>query len=259
MPLVLGRTFGDTDLVKDSNVAIVSESTARNLWHGGDAIGRTLLWRRPRDKEIELTIVGVAKDAQVRSLGQTDPYYVYLPARVGDKLLVKSRTDFATTAAAIRDVVRALDPGLPVPMYPLEANLERSRNVSGIVTTLAAALGALALILAAVGIYGVVSHFVGQRIREIGIRIALGAEAPKVVGLILKRTMRPVVVGAALGIAGGIGVSSVLSSMLFGVSPVDTLALVGSILFVLGVALMSGGAVARRATRVDPMVTLRHE
>lgn len=259
VPLVLGRTFGDTDLVKDSNVAIVSESTARNLWHGGDAIGRTLLWRRPRDKEIELTIVGVAKDAQVRSLGQTDPYYVYLPARVGDKLLVKSRTDFATTAAAIRDVVRALDPGLPVPMYPLEANLERSRNVSGIVTTLAAALGALALILAAVGIYGVVSHFVGQRIREIGIRIALGAEAPKVVGLILKRTMRPVVVGAALGIAGGIGVSSVLSSMLFGVSPVDTLALVGSILFVLGVALMSGGAVARRATRVDPMVTLRHE
>ncbi len=237
----------------------MSATTARNLWPDGDAIGRTLLWRRPRANEVELRIVGVAKDAEVRSLGQIDPYYVYLPARVGEKLLVKSRADFATTAAGIRAVVRALDPGLPAPLYPLEANLERWRNVSGIVTTLAAALGVLALVLAAVGVYGVVAHFVGQRVREIGIRVALGAEAPKVLGLILRQTMRPVVAGAALGIAGGVAASGILSSMLFGVSPVDALALVGSASFVLCVALLSGGAVARRAARVDPMVVLRHE
>jgi predicted permease len=258
LPMVLGRTFTQNELGNDPGVAIVSESTARNLWPGGDAIGRTLLWRM-RDREVELTIVGVAKDAEVRSLGQIDPYYVYFPARVGDKLLVKSRQDFATTAAAIRAVVRALDPGLPVPVYPLEANLTRWRNVSGIVTTLAVALGALALILAAVGIYGVVSHFVGQRVREIGIRLALGAEAPKVLGLILRRTMRPVVVGALLGVAGGVAASGVLSSMLFGVSPLDALALAGSISFVLCVAFVSGGAVAPPAARRDPMVGLRVE
>jgi ABC-type antimicrobial peptide transport system permease subunit len=172
---------------------------------------------------------------------------------------VKGRADFATTAAGIRGVVRRLDPGLPVPVYPLEANLERWRNVSEVVTTLAAALAALALTLAAVGIYGVVSHFVGRRVREIGIRIALGAEAPKVLGLILRRTMRPVAAGAALGIAGGVTVSGALSSMLFGVSPVDALGVLGSTLFVIGVALLSGAAVARRAARVDPMITLRYE
>lgn len=259
LPMLAGRTFAASELAEGSTAAIVSEATARNLWPGADAVGRTLLRRVAGDQWTELTIVGVARDAQVRSLGEIDPYYVYLPARVGEKLLVKSRSDFATTAAAIRDVVRTLDPGLPVPVYPLEANLERWRNISGIVTALAAALGALALALAAVGIYGVVAHFVGQRVREIGIRIALGAETSKVLALILRRTMRPVVIGAALGIAGGVAVSGILSSMLFGVSPVDTLGLLGSVLFVLCVALASGGAVARRAARVDAMVTLRDE
>jgi predicted permease len=259
LPILLGRSFAESELGGTPSVAIVSESTARNLWPDGDALGRTLVWRTALDQETELTIVGVAKDAQVRSLGQIDPYYVYLPARVGEKLLVKSRADYATTAAAIREVVRGLDPGLPVPVYPLEANLERWRSVSGVVTTLAAALGALALTLAAVGIYGVVAHFVGQRIREIGIRIALGAEAPKVLGLILWRTMRPVAVGAVLGIAGGVAASGILSGMLFGVSPVDAIGLAGSTLFVLAVALLCAGAVARRAAHVDPMVTLRYE
>lgn len=259
LPISLGRGFAESDVVSDPRVVIVSESTARNLWPGGDAIGRTLLWRRPRDREIELTVVGVAKDAAIRSLGQIDPYYVYLPARVAEKLLVKSRLDFATTASGIRNVVRTLDPGLPVPIYPLEANIERWRNVSGVVTTLAAALGTLALILASIGIYGVVSHFARQRVREIGIRVALGAEPPKVLRLILWRTMRPVAVGAVIGITGAVAMSGVLSNMLFGVSPVDALGVVGSTLFVGCVALASGGIVARRAARGDPMVTLRYD
>jgi hypothetical protein len=259
LPILLGRAFLDSELEQDSRVAIVSESTARNLWTGGDPLGRTLFWRTPSGAEVEVAIVGVVKDAQVRSLGEIDPYYVYLPARVGEKLLVKSRTDFATTAEGIRAVVRALDPGLPVPVYPLEANLERWRNVSGIVTALAAVLGALALTLAAVGIYGVVAQFVGQRVREIGIRIALGAEVPRVLAMILRRTMRPVVIGATLGVGVGVMVSGVLSSMLFGVSPVDALGLLGSTLFVLCVALASAAVVAQRAAHADPTVALRYE
>jgi putative ABC transport system permease protein len=258
LPIVLGRTFTDTELANDARVAIVSEATARNLWGGADPIGQTLMWRT-RDQEIELRIVGVVGDAQLSSLGQIDPYYVYRPVRSSDKLLVKSSMDFASTAAAIRTVVRELDPGLPAPVYPLDANLDRWRSISGLVTTLAASLGGLALVLAAVGIYGVVSYFVGRRFREIGIRMALGAGAPSVYRLILRRTMRPVAVGAAIGVALAVAVSGILSGVLFGVSPVDPLGLSGATLFVLGVALVSGAWAARRATRVDPMVTLRYD
>ena len=175
------------------------------------------------------------------------------------KLLVRSRADFGTTAAGIQAAVRELDPGLWVRVHPLESNLDRSRNLSGVVTALAASLGALALVLASVGIYGVVSYFVSRRFREIGIRMALGARSRNVLGLILTRTMRPVVIGAAIGIAAGVAASRVLSSVLFGVSPVDPVGLGGATLFVLCVALAAGILAGRHGTRVDPMVTLRYE
>ena len=260
LPLLLGRSFTDADLTEDGRrTAIVSESTARNLWPGADPIGQTLLWGGGRNEEVALQIVGVVKDAQVRALGQIDPYYVYLPAPLGEKLLVKSRADFAATAAGIRGVVRALDPGLAVPVYPLEANVDRWQGISGIVTTLAAALGALALVLAAVGIFGVVAYFVSRRYREIGIRMALGARPRDVVGLVLRRTMLPVVVGAVIGVAAAFAISGILSSVLYGVSRVDALGIGSAVAFVLGVGLVAGLLPARRATRVDPTVSLHYE
>jgi ABC-type antimicrobial peptide transport system permease subunit len=144
-------------------------------------------------------------------------------------------------------------------MYPLEANLSRARSISGLVTTLAGALGGLALVLAAVGIYGVVSHFVGRRFREIGIRQALGARAASIYRLVFTRTMRPVAVGAAFGVAGALAVSGVLSNVLFGVSPLDPLGVSGAALFVLGVAVGAGVWGARRAASLDPLETLRHD
>jgi hypothetical protein len=228
------------------------------LWTGADPIDQTLLWRQG-DTDVPLRIVGVVKDAQVRALGQIDPYYFYVPGQVGEKLLIKSRADFATTAAAIRGVVRALDPGLPVPVYPLEANLDRWQGISGIVTSLAASLGALALVLSAVGIFGVVAHFVGRRTREIGIRIALGAKARDVVGLILRRTMRPVAIGAMIGVAAAVAASGILSNVLFGVSPIDAVGIGLAVAFVLGVGLVAGLLPARRAARVDPITTLHYE
>jgi predicted permease len=258
LPVLLGRSFTDMDASDEARVAVISESTARNLWPGADPIDQTLLWRQG-DTDVPFRIVGVVKDAQVRALGQIDPYYFYVPAQVGEKLLVKSRADFATTAAAIRGVVRALDPGLPVPVYPLEANLDRWQGISGIVTSLAASLGALALVLSAVGIFGVVAHFVGRRTREIGIRMALGAKARDVVGLILRRTLRPVAIGAVIGVAAALAVSGILSNVLFGVSPVDAVGIGIAVSFVLGVGLVAGLLPARRAARVDPMRTLHYE
>ena len=146
-----------------------------------------------------------------------------------------------------------------VPVLPLEGNLGWWRGLSGTVTTLFGGLGVLALLLASVGIYGVVSYAVTGRYREIGVRLALGATAWSVLGLVLRQTMRPVVVGAAIGVVGASAISSILSSVLFGVSPADPIGLGGAALFVLGVALAAGVLAARPATSADPTVTLRYE
>lgn len=262
IPIVRGRTFTDAELANDATVTIVSETTAGNYWPGQDPVGQTLLQRTGPDQEISLQVIGVARDAQVTLLGQIDPYYVYLPAtpRWGDlELLFRSRSDFGSTASGIRAAVRALDPGVAVRVSPLEANLEYWRNLSGSVTALAASLGLLALVLASVGIYGVVSYFVNRRFREIGIRMALGARSSDVLGLILRQTMRPVVAGALIGVAAAVAASRILSSVLFGVSPVDPIALGGGAVLVLCVALAAGLLAWRRGTRADPARTLHCE
>jgi hypothetical protein len=256
-PLVAGRTFteSEVDRVDDkTRPAIVTETTARNLWPGSDALDRTLL----SNDGLELRIVGVAADAQLTSLGTVDPYYVYLPARTG-WLMVKSRLDFEALSNRIRTVARTIDPGVVAHVVPLAENVAWWRGISGTVTALAAGLGALALALASVGIYGVVSYAVTRRYREIGIRLALGGRAPQVMRLILRQTMRPVAIGATAGIAAATGLSSVLSSVLFGVSPADPFGIGGAALVVLGAALAAGVTAAGRATHTDATVSLRYE
>jgi predicted permease len=259
IPIIRGRAFteaesADAERQTGLRPAIVSETTARNLWGEGDPIGRTLLWM-----DSTLQVVGVAADARLSALGEIDPYYIYIPRRTGGVLLVKSRASFATTAAGILALVRARDRTLAVRVLPLEANLAFWRGVSGIVTTLGAGLGVLALVLASVGVYGVVAYAVTRRYREIGIRMALGAGTGIVLRMILGQTLRPVVIGAVIGVAAASALSRVLTSVLFGVSPADPVGLGGSALLVLGVALAAGVMAARPATRTDPTATLRHE
>jgi putative ABC transport system permease protein len=263
IPIVRGRTFNDAELTDASVPAIVTETTARNYWPDQDPIGQTLLLAVGPNQEVALNVVGVARDAQVTNVGEVAPYYLYLPSSPRSapllKLLVKSRTDFATTAAGIRAAVVGLDAGLAVRVSALEANLDYRRTLSGALTALALALGLLALALAAVGIYGVVAYFVGRRTREIGVRMALGAGTSDVLGLVLKRTMRPVVVGAAVGIAAAVSVSRVLSAVLFGVSPFDPIGIGQAALCVLGVALLAAVLPGRRAARTQPTTALRYE
>ncbi|HET8699593.1 MAG TPA: FtsX-like permease family protein, partial [Gammaproteobacteria bacterium] len=207
---------------------------------------------------LELRIVGVVADAQLTSLGTVDPYYVYVPSQTG-WLMVRSRLDFGALSNGIRTVARSIDPGVVAHVVPLAENVGWWRGISGTVTALAAGLGALALALAWVGIYGVVSYAVTRRYREIGIRLALGGRAPQVMRLILRQTMRPVAIGAVAGIAAAAGLSSVLSSVLFGVSPADPIGIGGAALAVLGAALAAGVIAARRATNADPTASLRYE
>jgi putative ABC transport system permease protein len=174
-------------------------------------------------------------------------------------LLVHSKSGDSATANGIREAARTLDADLMVDVTKLEENLELWRTPSRIVAALSGALGTLALLLASIGVYGVVSYGVSQRIREIGIRMTLGADGKDVMRLLLRQAMRPVMIGAVVGVAGCAAVSQILSKVLYGIGSHDPIAFIGVPLFLLGIALLASYVPARRATRIDPVVALRYE
>ncbi len=258
MPIVRGRGFTKEETQSDAGVMVVTESTARALWPEQDAIGKTLRgWKK------EYQVVGVVKDSQASHLGQTGGLFFYMPAGPKEQerlqLLVHSQSSDRVTANGIRESARALDPDLIVDVTRLEDNLELWRTPSRIVAALSGVLGALALLLASIGVYGVVSYGVSQRVREIGIRMTLGADGRDVMRLLLRQAMRPVLIGAAFGVSGCAAVSQILSKVLYGIGSHDPIAFVGVPLFLLGIALLANYIPARRATKVDPVVALRYE
>src|SRR5215472_55611 len=258
IPIVRGRGFlpGETH---DSPGVVVTESTARRLWPDQDPLAKTLRESSGR----EYSVIGVARDAQVAHLGDLHTTYLYFPAGTPDNLrvyvLVRYAGDFPATAKAIRNAVQSLDADLPVDVAKLEDYLEVWRQPSRIVAALSGALGALALLLASIGVYGVVSYSASRRVHEIGVRMALGADGGEIINLVLRQAMRPVLIGGFVGVAGCAAVSQVLSSMLFGLSTHDPIAFLAVPLLLLVVALLACFIPARRATRVDPMVALRYE
>ncbi len=251
LPIVRGRAFD----AHEANVAIVTQSAARRFWKGEDAIGKTL-----KDSDKEYVVVGIVKDAQVSHLGRSNEAFVYFPAddksQISLGLLAHSKID---QRAAIRRTIHDLDPNLAFEVTPLEENLEWWRTPSRIVAILAGSLGTLALLLASMGIYGVAGFAASRRVKEIGIRMALGADAREVRGLILWQGLRPVLIGASIGIAASAGVARILTSMLFGLSPYDPIAFTAVPLFLIGVAWLATTIPASRATKLDPMTALRWE
>jgi macrolide transport system ATP-binding/permease protein len=258
MPMARGRTFTESEAQSEAPVAIVTEFTARRLWPGQDPIGKTM-----HDEKKEYQVVGVVKDSQASHLGHTDGLFIYMPAGPTEQstlqLLVRSKGRDVATIDGIRETARTLDPDLIVNVAKLQDNLELWRTPSRIVASLSSVLGALALLLAAIGVHGVVSYGVSRRIREIGIRMTLGADRREMVTLVLRQALRPVVIGVAVGIGGCAAVSQVLSDVLYGVGLHDPIAFIGMPLFLLGVAFLASYIPARRASRVEPMVALRYE
>jgi putative ABC transport system permease protein len=155
--------------------------------------------------------------------------------------------------------VRELDPGRVVRVNRLEENLDFWRTISRMVAGLSGSLSMLALVLASVGVYGVVSYVVSRRLREVGIRMMLGASARDVQTMILRQTLRPVAVGAVIGIGGAAAASEVLQGVLFGISPLDPIAFIAAPLFLLAVAVAASILPTRGALKVDPMTTFRYE
>jgi predicted permease len=258
IPIVRGRDFTPSE-TGDAPGIIVTESTARRLWPGEDPLAKTLR----QDTGREYSVIGVAKNAQVSHLGELDIMYLYFPSGPQDNLrtyvLVRSAAGLTTTAKDVRNAVDSLDPNVPVDVTRLEDYLEVWRTPSRIVAALSGSLGALALLLASIGVYGMVSYSVSRSVREIGIRMALGADGAEVMSQVLRQSMRPVLIGGLVGVVGCAAVSWVFRSMLFGLSARDPIAFISVPLFLLVVALVASYIPARRAMRVDPMVALRYE
>jgi len=259
IPIVRGRNFTETETRTGAAVTIVTETTARRFWPGEDPIGKLITEMPSTTKQV----IGVARDTQVSHLSRSNETYLYMPAGPKEQehlqLLVHSSDGFASTAKGIHAAVHALDPDVLADVARLEDNLEFWRTPPRIVAILAGSLGALGLLLASIGVYGVVSYAVSGRIREIGLRMTLGADTREVMKMILRQAMRPVLIGAAIGIVACAAVSRILSSMLFGLSAHDPLAFIAVPLLLLSIALLASYVPARRATKVDPMVALRYE
>jgi predicted permease len=254
MPLVGGRVF----TADEPDVVLVTESTARRYWPGQDAIGRSITMDRVRRQ-----IVGIVRDARVSQVPEAISSYMYLPAARGSHsarhVLARSPLDVATLAAAIRAETSRMDPSLIVNVQPLSDNVGQLQTLSRIAAGVAGGLSALALALAALGVYGVVAYVVSRRLREVGVRMALGAGAQDVQQLILRQTLRPVVIGMVIGVGIAAGVVHVLRAVLFGVSPYDPAAFVGAPAIMLVIAAAAALIPTRRAMRVDPMSVLRSE
>ncbi|MBP9105913.1 MAG: ABC transporter permease [Gemmatimonadaceae bacterium] len=259
--LVAGRDFGEGDVATSLPVAIVTERFAREQL-GGKALGARLSTNGANGPW--LTVVGVVRDA-VQALNAPAPSGVYVPLRQrpssGLTMLVRTKSGNASALApALRDAIRAMDPALPVHRLETMARVREAatREQRGGATVLAI-FGALALVLAAVGLHGVMLFTVRQRTREIGIRMALGATRRAVVGIFIRRGVRLTMVGGAVGIVLALGATQLLRSLLFGVAPTDAFTFLAVSLLFLVVALVASWLPARRAALVDPVTAMRAE
>jgi macrolide transport system ATP-binding/permease protein len=256
IPLVSGREFTRADDERGALVAIVNETMAAQFWRGRNPIGE-----RVQVKDRWMQVVGVAKDSKYRSVRETAKPFFYVPLRqnfsVSAALFIRTPLP-ETVAVTLAREVHALDPSLaPYELITLQEQLDRSTSPQLVAVTLVSVLGALALLLAVIGLYGVMSYAVSQSTRELGLRMALGADASNLVQLVLSRGLALTAGGALLGAAVALALTRLLGNLLYHVSPRDPLVF-GAAFAVMTIAALAACFVpAWRATRTDPAEALR--
>jgi putative ABC transport system permease protein len=265
IPLKRGRLFNDFDRAGSPRVVLLTEAAARRYFPGEEPIGQkiTLGWGRgPNQPNAGGEVVGIIGDVKDAGLDEADPPQIYLPYQQwpvqGMSFVLKTAVPPGSVADSARRAIYSVDPNMPVAnVRTLEQIVSRSISQPKFYMTLLAVFAAVALVLAAIGIFGVLSYAVAQRTREIGIRMALGAQGRSVLNLIVRQAMLLAAGGVVLGVGAAYFLSSTLSSLLFSTTPTDPLTFGTVASLLLGVALLASYIPARRATRVDPIVALR--
>jgi putative ABC transport system permease protein len=266
--LLSGRDFSERDNAAAHGVVLISQSVARRLWPGEDAVGKRIAEQDHPKPEDWLTIVGVVDDVIQQDLTERPDPAIYRPYLQVNRpfwlthmtFLVRTTAEPHTLAPALRSVLREVDQNQPVQsITSMDEVIAATTAEPRFQTRLLGVFAIVALALSAIGIYGVLAYSVTERTREIGIRIALGAETSNVMRMVLRRTLALAAAGIALGTAGALAVTRVLGKLLFDVKPADPATFVGAAVLLAAVALCAGLPPARRATRVDPVVALRYE
>lgn len=259
IPMVAGRDFSEQDRTGAPLVVIINQTMARRFWPAQDATGHRLRiqgqWR---------TVAGVARDIKYHRMNEEPQSFLYFPSlqagRTDTNLLVRSQMPTSAVVGAVRAAAQSLDSKVqPLETDNLTGLLHSALFADRTATTVASALGVLGTLLAALGIYGVLSYSVSQRIREIGIRMALGAQRKDVLQLVVGQGLRLAVLGAAVGAATSLVITRWMSSLLFEVSATDPATFILVLVLVTAAAVFAAYVPARRALRIDPMVALRHE
>jgi hypothetical protein len=270
-PLLGGRDFRASDAKGGAEVAIINPALANVLWPGtaagaagaAGAVGRRVRVIDRGDRTHDIEIVGVASDSKFTSLAEAPQPVLYLPStqwyRQDMRLLVRASGNPAALASAVRAVVRDVNPDIPALATTMEAETAFTLVPARLAGSVLALAGAIGLLLAAIGVFGVISYSVAREGREIGIRMALGASGPRVVAMFVRRGLRLTLIGLALGLVAALGATRLLRGMLYGVSPTDPASFAVVLLGLLGVSLLACYLPARLAARVAPAVVLRSE
>ena len=267
MALLTGRDFSDADREGTPSVVIVNETAARQWWPRQDALGKTLLQETGRpdapDAVRTLTVVGVARDSKYRNLGEDPRPFVYVPIQQQylSRTVIAARSAHGQRLAGeLRALLASMNPNLPiVQALTFDAYSQLGLLPQRIAASVAGSLGLVGVLLAAIGIYGVTAYMVSNRTREIGIRMALGAERASVVRMVLRQGLTLTMIGAAIGLAVAAAASRLLGSLLFGVGATDPLTFIGSTLLFFVVGAAACYVPARRATAIGAMDALRYD
>jgi len=264
-PLMSGREFTEADTLQGQKVAIVNETFAKKFKLGRDAVGKMMGSGRGYRSPLDTLIVGVVQDAKYSDVKRQIPPLFFRPYRQDAALgsasfYVRTAADPAQMASAVTGVVRRLDPNLPVDnLKTLAQQVKDNTFMDRMMTTLSSLFAGLATLLAAVGLYGVLSYTVSQRTREIGLRMALGAAPGRVRAMVLRQVAWMTLVGGIIGLAGAVGVGYSASTILFELKAWDPVVLAISAVLLSLVAIAAGFVPARRASLIDPMRALRYE
>jgi predicted permease len=262
LPLLRGRLFTEFDNEKAPQVAVINEAFAQTYWPGQNPLGQA--FKQARENSPWIIIVGIIADARTDSMAQESVPKIYLNLyQTGAKhlaILLRGHVDAAAIPAQVREQVQSVDPTLPVfGAQTLNETVSASVSERRFSMEMVALFALTALLLAGVGIYGVISYLVSARTHEIGIRVALGAASSSILQMILRQGVGLATGGAVIGLVGALIVSHWMTGLLYDVRPSDPLTFAGVTILLIGVALLACYLPARRAVRVDPMIALRHE